>query len=211
MVARQCSDRYGAAQAGGCHRVAKRGLAASNIAIEADHRAKRVQSQDVVELIRRQLPPGLGEWTEPPCSAGSNGSDGNSHRVERAFDDDHLAAAPCGRGRQRLIEVDGLVEGGGTGRVLVLRPTIVANVAADEAARRPSTNPIHQPHPPTPSTNPIHQPHPPTPSTNPIHQPHPPTPSTNPIHQPHPPTPSTNPSTSPPPQSTNANPEPRQP
>jgi hypothetical protein len=84
---------------GGCHRVAKRGLAASHVAIEGDHRGKWMQSQDVVELKRRQLPTRLGEWTEPPCGAGSHGSDGDGHRVERAFDDDHLAAAPSSRGR----------------------------------------------------------------------------------------------------------------
>jgi hypothetical protein len=52
VVARQCSDQYGVALPGGCHRVAKRGLAASHVAIEGDHRGKWMQSQDVVELKR---------------------------------------------------------------------------------------------------------------------------------------------------------------
>ena len=60
MVARQCSDRYGVAQAGGCHRVAKRGLAASNIAIKADHPGNGCNLRTLVELIRRQLPTRIG-------------------------------------------------------------------------------------------------------------------------------------------------------
>jgi len=39
-----------------------------------------------------------------------------------------------GRCRERLIKVDGLVIRVGTGRVLVLRPALVADVAPDQAA-----------------------------------------------------------------------------
>ncbi len=134
MIARQGGDRHGMAQADRCHRMATRRLPSGCVAIEAEHHGPPCREATCSNCVADSSRPDWVTGQNCPAAPERIGGNRDRHRVEGAFDDDHLTPPSGGRGGKRLIEVDGLVIRVRTRRVLVLRPAVVAHVASYEAA-----------------------------------------------------------------------------
>jgi hypothetical protein len=93
-----------------------------------------MQGGDLHQLLGRQFTTGLSDRAELPGRSGRYGGNRDRHGVQGAFDHDYLTPSSGAGGRERLIEVDGLVIRARARRVLVLRPAVVSHVPSYEAA-----------------------------------------------------------------------------